>query len=227
MRFLYSQIIIQKNNLNKKSYNEKVKFLAKVFKSHLDKLQAKTIAPEKWVQDMMLHYHMIQKDRYFSLLDLSKIINRKKLIIKSQSPDFSTDYQWYKKFNIKKYNQNIIKNYKNERINFLDFEQKFNSQDYIKKRKIINKIILVNKLINKMNIKNIEKSYIFKILNKLNEISSSLNSLEKNNKVSLAINGIVKSLRAYFKSGKLNINKTKIFKTFWGHGTSQISVLKY
>ena len=69
-----------------------------------------------------------------------------------------------KKLKIQKYNQNIIKSYKKERINFLDFEQKFNSKDYIKKRKIINKIIFVNKLINKMNTKNIEKLYIFKIL---------------------------------------------------------------
>jgi len=226
MRFLYSQIIIQKNNLNKKSYKEKVKFLAKIFKSHLDKLQAKTRTPEKWVQDMMLHYHMIQKDKYFSLLDLYKIIKTKKIIIKGQSPDFTTDFQWYKKLKIQKYNQNIIKSYKKERINFLDFEQKFNSKDYIKKRKIINKIIFVNKLINKMNTKNIEKLYIFKILKELNKISSSLNSLEKNNKISLAIDGFTKSLKTYFKSGKLNVNEIKVFKGFWGHGTSQISVLK-
>ena len=55
----------------------------------------------------------------------------------------------------------------------MDFEQKFNSVDYVKKNKIINKIIFVNKLINKMNTENIEKLYILKILNELNKISSS------------------------------------------------------
>ena len=109
----------------------------------------------------------------------------------------------------------------------MDFEQKFNSVDYVKKNKIINKIIFVNKLINKMNTENIEKSYILKILNELNKISSSLNSLEKNNKISLAINGFIKSLKNYFKSGKLNTNEIKVFKTFWGHATCQNSLLKY
>ena len=175
----------------------------------------------------MLNYQMIRKNKYFSLLDLFKIIKKRKLIVKSQSPNFYTDYQWYKKFKIQKHNQNIIKNYKNERINFLDFEQKFNSVDYVKKNKIINKIIFVNKLINKMNTENIEKSYILKILNELNKISSSLNSLEKNNKISLAINGFIKSLKNYFKSGKLNTNEIKVFKTFWGHATCQNSLLKY
>ena len=176
---------------------------------------------------MMLHYHMIQKNKYFSLLDLYKIIKTKKIIIKGQSPNFVTDFQWYKKFKMQKYNQDIIKNYRRERINFLDFEQKFNSKDYIKKEKIINKVILVNKLINKINTKNIDKLYIFKILKELNKLSSSLNSLEKNNKISLAINCFIKSLKNYFKSGKLNINEIKVFKSFWGHGTSQISVLRY
>ena len=78
-----------------------------------------------------------------------------------------------------------------------------------------------------INTENIEKSYIFKILNELGRISSGLNSLEKNNKISLAINGFVKSLKTYFKSGKLNTNEIKAFKTFWGHGTCQISMLKY
>ena len=227
MRFLYSQIIINKNNLYRKSFNTKVKLLAKVFKSHLNTLQVKIKTPEKWVQDTMLNYQMIRKNKYFSLLDLSKIIIKKKLIVKGQSPNFNVDYQWYKKFEIQKHNQNIIKNYMNERINFLDFEQKFNSVDYVKKNKIINKIIFVNKLINKMNIENIEKSYILKILNELNKVSSSLNSLEKNNKISLAINDFIKSLKKYFKSGKLNTNEFKVFKTFWGHATCQNSLLKY
>ena len=227
MRFLYSQIIINKNNLYKKSFNIKVELLAKVFKSHLNTLQAKTKTPKKWVQDNMLNYQMIQKNKYFSLPDLIKIIKKRKLIVKSQSPNFCIDYQWYKKFKIQKHNQNIIKNYKSERINFLDFEQKFNSEDYVKKNKIINKIIFVNKLINKMSTEKIEKSYIFKILNELNKISSSLNSLEKNNKISLAINDFIKSLKKYFKSGKLNTNEFKVFKTFWGHATCQNSLLKY
>ena len=58
-------------------------------------------------------------------------------------------------------------------------------------------------------------------------ISFDLHNLEKNNKVSQAINDFVKSLKIYFRTGKLNINGIKIFKTFWGHGTSQISMLKY
>ena len=204
-----------------------MELLAKVFKSHLNTLQAKTKTPKKWVQDNMLNYQMIQKNKYFSLPDLIKIIKKRKLIVKSQSPNFYIDYQWYKKFKIQKHNQNIIKNYKSERINFLDFEQKFKSEDYVKKNKIINKIIFVNKLINKMSTEKIEKSYIFKILNELNKISSSLNSLEKNNKISLAINDFIKSLKKYFKSGKLNTNEFKVFKTFWGHATCQNSLLKY
>ena len=78
-----------------------------------------------------------------------------------------------------------------------------------------------------MSAKKLEKNYVFKILNQLNKISLSLNALEKNNKISLAIFDFVKSLKIYFKSGKLNTNKIKVFKTFWGHGTSQISMLKY
>ena len=194
---------------------------------YIERDQTKTRKTEKWVQDMMLHYEMIQKNKYFSLLDLSKIIRNKNLIFKGQSPGFYTDYQWYKKFEIKKYNQNIIESYKRERINFLDFEQKFNSGDYEKKEKILNKVITVNKLINNMSVKKLEKNYVFKILNQLNKISLSLNALEKNNKISLAIFDFVKSLKIYFKSGKLNTNKIKVFKTFWGHGTSQISMLKY
>ena len=227
MRFLYSRVIIEKDRLSKTPYRTKVKALTRVFKSHLNKLQAKTRKTEKWVQDMMLHYEMIQKNKYFSLLDLSKIIRNKNLIFKGQSPGFYTDYQWYKKFEIKKYNQNIIESYKRERINFLDFEQKFNSGDYEKKKKILNKVITVNKLINNMSVKKLEKNYVFKILNQLNKKSLSLNALEKNNKISLAIFDFVKSLKIYFKSGKLNTNKIKVFKTFWGHGTSQISMLKY
>ena len=176
---------------------------------------------------MMLHHHMIQKNKYFSLIDLYRVIKNKRLIFKGQSPDFYTDYQWYKKFKIKKYNQFVLKSYKNERINFLDFKQKFNSQNNIRKEKIIKKIILVNKLINRMDIKNIERSYVFRILGELNKISFDLHNLEKNNKVSQAINDFVKSLKIYFRTGKLNINGIKIFKTFWGHGTSQISMLKY
>ena len=88
-------------------------------------------------------------------------------------------------------------------------------------------MILVNKLINKISTKNIDKLYIFKILRELNKLSSNLNSLEKNNKISLAIDGFVKSIKTYFKSGKLNTNEIKVFKAFWGHGTSQISVVRY
>ena len=49
-----------------------VKFLAKVFKSHLNTLQVKTKTPKKWVQDTMLNYQMIRKNKYFSLCYINK-----------------------------------------------------------------------------------------------------------------------------------------------------------
>ena len=73
-----------------------------------------------------------------------------------------------------------------------------------------------------MHILNWEKAVLISNLNcNLND-----NEISKNNKISLAIDGFTKSLKTYFKSGKLNVNEIKVFKGFWGHGTSQISVLK-
>ena len=103
------------------NFKEKVNFLSDVFKSHLSYLSKNTRKADKWVLDNILNFDYIRKKNY---IDYPKLINLigKKSFIQNISPQFNKNLTFYKNFLIEKNNESYLKNYFNERKNFLDFE---------------------------------------------------------------------------------------------------------
>lgn len=70
-----------------------------------------------------------------------KILNKEKYLIKGTSPDFtSQNYDWYKNFNIKKYNNNFKIDYLKNRLNLVHMFEIFkfsNTNLKIKKKGIL------------------------------------------------------------------------------------------
>ena len=230
LRFLLSHIILFDKNIKNKNFEYKSIYLSKIFSSHLKTLNAKTRNSKIWVQDNILHYSWMGKKKYFSFEQAYKILNSKKkksFLINKTSPDFNTDYQWYKKWRKEIYNKNYYKNFLKNKLNFLHVNEKFNNYDLKTINKICKKIIFINSLINKTK-ENVEiKKQILKKINYcIKKISKDLNTINKNNLVSLSLNEFNVFLNKYIYQKKIELKHLKKFKGFWGHGTYQISIQK-
>ena len=219
LRYLYALMLVKQNNI--KVFDERLNFLSKLFSSHLKYLSKNTRSADKWVLDNILHTQWITKTKYFDYLDLNKILENK-CLIKSFSPSFSKDFAWYKNMTFKNHNQNIINNFKDECINFLDFETQFTKNS----KNLSSYITKFTRKISKINFnENLKNKEIDKIYNIIFEINKILNKLKPKNKISLALKEFLEMIIKFKKNKKLDL-KTKYFYKLWGKGTHQISLYK-
>ena len=141
LRFLMSHIIINSDDIKDLNRDKKIDILSNIFQSHLRTLNTDTRSAKKWVQDNMLHYEWMTKKNYFSIDDIYEIFLKKKnFSIIRTSPDFNTNYQWYKKYDRLRYMQNLYKNYTENKINFIDRKDKFNSKNTKENGQVLKKI---------------------------------------------------------------------------------------
>jgi len=206
LRYIFSLILLEQNKIS--NFQEKVYFLSNVFKSHLNYLSKNTRKADKWVLDNILNIDYIRKKNYIDYPNLIHSIG-KKVYIQNVSPQFNKNFIFYKNFELKKNNRFYLKQYFNQRKNFLDFETSFEGNlniekhlDYIYRE--ISKLT-PNRKINIVILNNIRKE-ILKMIEKLDK-------LKKNNKVLLALKEFSNILLDY-KKKKIIKKKTKYLKKF-------------
>jgi SAM-dependent methyltransferase len=231
LRYLHSLLLLKNSKKKNKKFSCETKILSKEFKSHLIKLGKNTRNSEKWVQDNMLNKTWITKNKYLSFYDLYKSFNKEKFLIKNSSPNYNTNFDWYKNFNTKNYNYNYFQNYLKNQINLIHIKEKFNlelkeSKNKIKKNKnleIYNIIIKTNKLISsfKVNSKNFKKN-LGKINKNIILLSKLLNS---NINISKGLIEFSNLLNNYENKDKKKI-KYDNYKKFWGHATCPMIIYK-
>jgi 2-polyprenyl-3-methyl-5-hydroxy-6-metoxy-1,4-benzoquinol methylase len=96
LRYLHSKLLLKNLAKKKNNFFWETKILSKEFRSHLARLGNNTRSTEKWVQDNMLNKLWITKNNYFSFDDLFNVLDKKKFLIKASSPDYNTNFRWYK-----------------------------------------------------------------------------------------------------------------------------------
>ena len=180
-------MLVKQNKIS--NFDNRLNFLTKIFKSHLNYLSKNTRKTKKWVLDTVLNQNFITIAKpCFDFFELKKNLN-KNLLIKSTAPKFFVDYIWFKNMNIKKHNDNIFKQLFNQQLNFIDFETRFLFDKLILSSNInkINQIISRIDYDTRINLKDLNK-----IQQEIKIISKKLNTIVHNNKVSLALNELIK-----------------------------------
>ena len=232
LRFLISHIVINTDKNKNLDRERKRELLSNIFKSHLKTLNTQTRSAEKWVEDNMLHYEWMSKEDYFSIEDIYRIYQRNKCFsILKTSPDFNTEFQWYKKFDRTEYMYNIFKNYSENKINFIDKRVKFKLNKTAEDRKILQNIYGRIKSINKA-INSIKEDKIFPdkkintVIGKLKALNKQFSLLDDVDHLNTSINELIIFLETYISKKEINLTVLKKFKGFWGNGTMQISIVK-
>jgi ubiquinone/menaquinone biosynthesis C-methylase UbiE len=219
LRFVMSKKIL--DNFVEPNFHKRVNILSEFFKSHLNTLGTNIRPVDKWIMDNMLNIDWITKKKYFNLTDLYSIIKKtNNYLISGMSPRLGNDFQWYKSSNVNIHNKNIAENYKQNKINLLNINDKFDIKNLQANNNIVNYISSIIKIINKLRFnekKNDNKNYatINMIINKLFTL---IRKVKINSKTCNA-------LREFndFKSTK---SKLKYFKSSWGQCTNQVAVFK-
>ena len=233
LRFLMSHIIINSDNIKDLKRDKKIDILSDIFQSHLRTLNTNTRSAKKWVEDNMLHYGWMSKKNYFSIDDIYKIFLKKKnFSIIRTSPDFNTNYQWYKKYDRLRYMQNLYKNYTENKINFINKKVKFNLRNSKENgatfKNIYNQIKSINKLINLL-----EENLLFpdgkikQIISKLKFLNNQFSLLDGSDHLYISIKEFIIFLEKYIDKKEIDLKVLKKFKSFWGNGTMQISIIKH
>ena len=151
-----------------------------------------------------------KKKEYINYPKLIKLIENK-AIIQNISPSYFKNFKWYKNLDFKKINKTYLDFYQKEKLNYLNFEINFEKNINLDKNiKNINNLIFNIKIDKKIN-----KKIIMQIEKEIKEITFKLNSLKKNNKISLALNEFRKLLKQFILNKKIK-PETKYFKKLWG-----------
>ena len=208
LRYVFSLILIEQSEF--KNFNDKLIFLSKVFKPHLSYLSKNTRNEKKWVLDNILNHKWIKKKEYINYPKLIKFI-KNRAIIQNVSPSFFKNFNWYKNFDLKNINNMYLDFYKKEKLNFLDFETKFENDINID----INIRNISNLIFNLKTGEKINKKIIKQIEREIKKINFKLSKLKKNNKISLALNEFGKLLKQFILNKKIK-SETKHFKKLWG-----------
>ena len=208
LRYVFSLILIEQSEFKK--FNDKLIFLSKVFKPHLSYLSKNTRNEKKWVLDNILNHNWIKKKEYINYPKLIKFI-KNRAIIQNVSPSFFKNFNWYKNFDLKNINNMYLDFYKKEKLNFLDFETKFENDINID----INIRNISNLIFNLKTGEKINKKIIKQIEREIKKINFKLSKLKKNNKISLALNEFGKLLKQFILNKKIK-SETKHFKKLWG-----------
>jgi SAM-dependent methyltransferase len=222
LRYLYSLMTVSQKKI--KTFDKRLSFLEKIFKKHLNYLTKNTRPAKKWVLDNMLNEEWIRKKKYFDYIDLYKLLKKEKCIIKSISPSFFLDYEWYKIYKIQKRNYEILKQYEFQRVNFFDFETIFYKKINIR---LLNLFIdKIEKCINCFSFnKEISIQKLLIIKNTLNKIIKILKFKNKKDKIYLALSEFITFIDQFVREEKIILNSRHFYK-FWGRGTIQASILK-
>tara|TARA_B100000214_G_scaffold375602_1_gene363204 strand:+ start:6131 stop:7288 length:1158 start_codon:yes stop_codon:yes gene_type:complete len=227
LRGLLSHLIITKK-LKNKNFNDKTKYLAKFFDSHLKTLKSHTRTPDLWVQDNILHYGSFTERKYFPIDRIIMTLNerfKKRFVIWKTSPDFLSLFKWYRLQNKEMINSKVSKDYLDNLVNFLHIDEKFNLS-IVNKKKINKLISSVNSKINQIKEgKDLSKKFLRNILKRIISLSTYLNRIKKHNKISKSLNELV-FFAKNLNSQKKSLMKLKNFKKFWGHGTFILAINK-
>lgn len=218
LRYVFSLILIEQSGF--KNFNDKLIFLSKVFKPHLSYLSKNTRNEKKWVLDNILNHKWIKKKEYINYPKLIKFI-KNKAIIQNVSPSFFKNFNWYKNFDLKNINNMYLDFYKKEKLNFLDFETKFENDINID----INIRNISNLIFDLKTGEKINKKIIIQIEREIKKINFKLSKLKKNNKISLALNEFGKLLKQFILNKKIK-SETKHFKKLWGVYNQNILLYK-
>lgn len=236
LRGLISVVILknyaEENNIMIKNINFKKKseLVSTFFATHLEKLKTGTRKINKYVQDNLLQTQWLARIRFVPLKKLIASLNTKKgqnVIFWGSSPNIYQDYTWYKKkINLKKINSNIVKNFSNNSLNFIDCRQKYleGNKQYLKKH--IEKIILtITKNISLCaKKKNLTQNQINKVILNLRKLAKLLSKFKNRKNLTVnSINSLITFLKIYLKKGKINNNSLIGFSSWWGHGLAVIS----
>ena len=164
LSFLILNNIEEKNN-KELTFQKKCKILSSIFVSHLKSLKTNTRKIEKYIQDNMLQNDWWSKNKLLPLDKASINLSLKKnnLAFWSISPNFLSNYLWYKKINSKIINDDFVKVYNKNKINLLDIDEKFD----ISQKNFYKKIKITKQLISEISIK-IEKIAFNKKIQKKN-----------------------------------------------------------
>ena len=217
-------------NHKEKNFQEQTSIISKFFLSHYEKLMLKNSNKkninnlrkiEKWCQDTPMNYDLLNLKNYFTFDKLLKLAYKNKISLWKTSPDFNLDFTWYKNFDKKKFLQNNIKNYHENRINFIHHQENFGQK--IPKniqRKIFKGIKNIDKIIFKLKKnKKIQAVEIKIIITNLSLLISCFNLIKKDNLISKSLNEFKFFLIFYLDNpSKIEkYKKFKFFKNFWGN----------
>lgn len=219
LRYLVSVLLTDKYKIS--SSKQKLKYLSKLFKNHLNYLSKNSRNSDKWVKDNILNEDWIRTHNYFDIMTLKKCLS-KNCLIKSIHPKNLFDFSWYKQSPNKGINQKYFNSYEHNKINFLDFETQFYSNN--KRIDQLIKIIISEIKFFKFD-KEINKIKLVKIKNEIKKLEKELNKLKKNNKISLALNEIFILINSYIKNKKMKLEFNN-FNKFWGSYNQQVLILK-
>jgi hypothetical protein len=216
---LCRKILALKIKIEEKTFNKKIYFnkICKLFNSHIKTLNIKTRTIQDWVNDNIIQHIKFGKYK-FDLEDYIRILE-KKFVFYGSSPNFFTDYLWYKKFNYKKDRTNYLalKNFKKIEINFLDYRV-----DPITKYNNFSKLNYYFKQSYKLALQILDKNnleYLEQFLKSLTKIKSELPS--EFNITKKSINEFIVLINNYEK-----IKTSKNFKSWWGRGQQYLSFIK-
>lgn len=219
LKYLYAIMLVQKNKIQ--SFDNKIKYLTKIFNPHMKYLSNNARKTKNWILDMILFEKYIRKTKYFDIFELKKKI-KDDFLVKSVSPSFYVDYIWYKNLTTKKYNSNIFNQVSKNQINFLDFETRFTSHE----KNIDSSIKKITQLISDFSFeKKISLKKIDQISIEINKMIRILKKINKKNKVTHALSEILGIIHNYQKNKKIP-EKTKHISKFWGIASTVVSLYK-
>ena len=238
LRGLIAHLIL--TNHDSKNFSEQTKIISKFFYSHYEKLKncgsnKKKINNlrliEKWAQDTPMNYDNLILKKNFDLVKILDLAFSHNILLWKTSPDFNTDYIWYKNFDKRKFTLNSKINFAKNQINFIHHQEIFNHKKCKKEfRNISYNIRNIDLIMSKLkNNKKIKKIEFYKIIFNLRSLVKIFNLLKKNNLISKGLKEFVTFLKFYLKEPKkiYKYDKFKYFKSFWGNTVINISLKKY
>ena len=220
IRYLYAIMLLEQNKI--KDFKKRHLFLTNVFTRDLNYLSKNTRPASKWVLDNLMNEPWMKKKIDFNFLHIINILELKKCMVKGVSPNFYYDYIWYKKMNPSDFNKNIIKQYKTNNINFLDFETRF----HVKIKEVNITLKKFNKILQSFQYnKKITNKKLREIQIVIKKLELALNRINPNNKVSLSLKEFSEKIDEFLNNKKIT-KKTKYIYKFWGIGTQALSLYK-
>ena len=238
LRGLLSKIIIDANSkiinkLEKRPLSKlriRVNLLHYFFSSHFNKLGRDTRLISKWIQDNLLHVDTWINKKYLSLDRIIKNINKKgnNFVFWHSSPDFNTSFTWYKKRDAKVVNKNVVQNYIDKQINFLDTRENYITSNDLLVNKIRKNILDIGSLVFIFGkSKKTKKRILKRIIKNLKILNKNFFRIKKNSLTIKSIKSLITFLEDYVNYNRLDKKSLKNFECFWGNGTMQFSFLKY